>query len=111
MRADGSSKFAKGNKWGYFPSVSGAWRISQEKFFEESNAVNVVNNLKLRAGYGVTGNNGIGDNLYTTAVTLGSYPMDNNEQNPSFGTVLCSCRCARCTADGRVARTTGRPAL
>ncbi len=84
MRADGSSKFAKGNKWGYFPSVSGAWRISQEKFFEESNAVNVISNLKLRAGYGVTGNNGISDNLYTTAVTLGSYPMDNNEQNPSF---------------------------
>ncbi|MDE7409947.1 MAG: TonB-dependent receptor [Muribaculaceae bacterium] len=84
MRADGSSKFAKGNKWGYFPSVSGAWRISQEKFFEESNAVNVFSNLKLRVGYGVTGNNGIGDNLYTTAVTLGNYPMDNNEQNPSF---------------------------
>ena len=84
VRGDGSSKFAKGNKWGCFPSVSGAWRISQEKFFEESNAVNVLSNLKLRAGYGVTGNNGIGDNLYTTAVTLGNYPMDNNEQNPSF---------------------------
>ncbi len=84
LRADGSSKFAKGNKWGVFPSVSGAWRISQEKFFEESQIVNVISNLKLRAGYGVTGNNGIGDNLYTTAVTLGNYPMDNNEQNPSF---------------------------
>lgn len=85
MRADGSSKFAKGNKWGYFPSVSGAWRISQENFFQESNIGNAINNLKLRVGYGVTGNNGISDNLYTTAVTLGSYPMDNNEQNPSFG--------------------------
>lgn len=84
MRADGSSKFAKGHKWGYFPSVSGAWRISQEKFFEESRLVNVISNLKLRAGYGVTGNNGIDNNLYTTAVTLGCYPMDNNEQNPSF---------------------------
>lgn len=84
MRADGSSKFAKGNKWGYFPSVSGAWRISQEKFFQESGANEYINNLKFRVGYGVTGNNGIGDNLYTTAVTLGSYPMDNNEQNPSL---------------------------
>ena len=84
VRGDGSSKFAKGNKWGCFPSVSGAWRISQEKFFEENNIVNVLSNLKLRAGYGVTGNNGISDNLYTTAVTLGNYPMDNNEQNPSF---------------------------
>ncbi len=84
MRADGSSKFAKGNKWGYFPSASAAWRISQERFFQESNIINVINNLKLRVGYGVTGNNGIGDNLYTTAVTIGSYPMDNNEQNPSM---------------------------
>ncbi len=84
MRADGSSKFAKGNKWGYFPSVSGAWRISQEQFFQESPVINVINNLKFRAGYGITGNNGISDNLYTTAVTLSSYPMDNNEQNASF---------------------------
>ena len=84
MRADGSSKFAKGNKWGYFPSASAAWRISQERFFQESNIINVINNLKLRVGYGVTGNNGIGDNLYTTAVTLGVYPMGNNEQNPSM---------------------------
>ncbi|MCM1520531.1 MAG: TonB-dependent receptor [Lachnoclostridium sp.] len=84
MRADGSSKFAKGNKWGYFPSASAAWRISQENFFQESKIIDVINNLKLRVGYGVTGNNNISDNLYTTAVTLGSYPMDNNEQNPAF---------------------------
>lgn len=84
MRADGSSKFAKGNKWGYFPSVSGAWRVSQEKFWEEASINNWFNNLKLRAGYGITGNNGIGDNLYTTAVTLTAYPMDNNEQNAAF---------------------------
>ena len=84
MRADGSSKFAKGNKWGYFPSVSGAWRVSQEHFWEEAPINSWFNNLKLRAGYGVTGNNGISDNLYTTAVTLTSYPMDNNEQNAAF---------------------------
>lgn len=84
MRADGSSKFAKGNKWGYFPSVSGAWRVSQEKFWQDANVSFWWDNLKLRAGYGITGNNGIGDNLYTTAVTLTSYPMDNNEQNAAF---------------------------
>ena len=84
MRADGSSKFAKGNKWGYFPSASAAWRISQEKFWTESKIIDWFNNLKLRAGYGITGNNGIGDNLYTTAVNLGVYPMGNNEQNPSM---------------------------
>lgn len=85
MRADGSSKFAKGHKWGYFPSASAAWRISQEKFFLDSRVSSVVDNLKLRVGYGVTGNNSIGDNLYTTAVTMGVYPMGNNEQNPSMG--------------------------
>ncbi|MDE6017910.1 MAG: TonB-dependent receptor [Muribaculaceae bacterium] len=84
MRADGSSKFAKGNKWGFFPSVSGAWRISQEKFFEESNIVNVISNLKLRAGYGVTGNNSISDNLYTTAVSMSVYPMGNDPQSPAM---------------------------
>ena len=84
MRADGSSKFAKGNKWGYFPSVSGAWRVSQEKFWEDSDISFWFDNLKLRAGYGITGNNGIGDNLYTTAVTLGSYPMNNDETNAAF---------------------------
>jgi TonB-linked SusC/RagA family outer membrane protein len=54
LRADGSSKLGKGNKWGYFPSASAAWIISSEPFFKE--ALPAVNNLKLRVGYGVTGN-------------------------------------------------------
>lgn len=54
MRADGSSKFARGNKWDTFPSVSAAWRISQEKFMESTR--DWLQNLKLRAGYGVAGN-------------------------------------------------------
>lgn len=57
-RTDGNSGFAKGNKWGNFPSVSGAWRISQEGFMDD---VKTISNLKLRAGYGVTGNSGIGN--------------------------------------------------
>ncbi len=57
FRADGSSKFAAGNRWGYFPSVSAAWRVSSESFME--GAKNWLSDLKLRASYGTTGNNNI----------------------------------------------------
>lgn len=53
VRRDGSSKFGKNHKWGTFPSVSAAWGVSQESFMKN---VDWVNDLKLRAGYGVTGN-------------------------------------------------------
>lgn len=86
MRADGSSKFAKGNKWGYFPSVSGAWRVSQEKFWQESKAAEWFNNLKLRVGYGVTGNCDIASGMYTSTMSMTTYPMDNNEFDPAFTT-------------------------
>lgn len=90
FRADGSSKFAKGNKWGYFPSASAAWRISQEKFWQESGINNWFTNLKFRAGYGVTGNNDIGANLYETNATLTTYPSNNDENAPAYviGTTL-----------------------
>ncbi|MFT3739495.1 MAG: TonB-dependent receptor [Breznakibacter sp.] len=84
IRGDGSSKFAQGNKWGIFPSVSGAWRVSEESFWQNSNIVNTVNNLKLRLGYGVTGNNGIGSNLYTTTITQTDYPVNNTVGNPAY---------------------------
>ncbi len=54
-RADGSSVFGENNKWGYFPSGSLAWRISQEDFLKDSP---VVTDLKLRVSYGITGNQG-----------------------------------------------------
>ncbi|MGB4844442.1 MAG: SusC/RagA family TonB-linked outer membrane protein, partial [Ferruginibacter sp.] len=54
VRADGSSHFAPGNKWGYFPSVSVGWVASKEKFLEN---VKWMNNLKIRGSYGLTGNN------------------------------------------------------
>lgn len=54
IRTDGASQFGENNKWGVFPSVSGAWRISEEEFLSESN---LFSDLKLRASYGVTGNN------------------------------------------------------
>src|SRR6185369_17654084 len=62
MRADGSSKFAEGHKWGYFPSASFAWRLSDEQFMQ--NLQSTFSNLKLRLSYGKAGNNRIGDFLY-----------------------------------------------
>ena len=60
LRRDGSSRFGANHKWGTFPSVSLAWRISDEAFMESTTSW--LNNLKLRAGYGVTGNQaGIGE--------------------------------------------------
>ena len=53
LRADGSSRFAKGHKWGYFPSGGLAWRINQEDFLKD---VNFLDNLKLRTSYGIVGN-------------------------------------------------------
>ena len=62
MRGDGSSRFAKDNRWGYFPSAALAWRISEEDFLKGKDW---LDNLKLRISYGVTGNNNVGD--YATA--------------------------------------------
>lgn len=62
FRADGSSKFAPGNQWGYFPSVAAAWRISDEAWMD--GASGWLNNLKLRASYGVAGNNNIAAGQY-----------------------------------------------
>jgi TonB-dependent starch-binding outer membrane protein SusC len=56
LRADGSSNFAPGHKWGYFPSASGKWRISQEKFMDK---VDFISDLGLRVSYGAAGNNRI----------------------------------------------------
>lgn len=57
IRADGSSKFGKNNKYGVFPSFSAAWRLSEESFIKD---LNVFSNLKLRLGWGQTGNSEIG---------------------------------------------------
>ncbi|WP_294081187.1 SusC/RagA family TonB-linked outer membrane protein [Proteiniphilum sp. UBA5384] len=69
LRADGSSRFGDNNKWGYFPSVSAAWRLSDEPFIAP-HIPSWLNNLKLRLGYGVTGNqDGIGQ--YRSLAILG----------------------------------------
>ncbi len=58
LRQDGSSRFGANTKWGLFPSAAVAWRISQEEFLKNNN---VISNLKLRVGYGITGNQEIGN--------------------------------------------------
>ena len=77
FRADGSSKFTEGNKWGFFPSGSLAWRISEENFMKD---LRFVSNAKLRVSYGATGNNRVEDFAYLSAITLPSgigYSFDN----------------------------------
>ena len=74
VRADGSTVFSKKNKWGFFPSFSGAWRISEEKFFN----VKPVSNLKLRASWGQLGNQSIGS-WYPTIASV-------SKENVVFGT-------------------------
>ena len=70
VRRDGSSRFAKDNRWGTFPSVALAWRVSQENFFEPLRGI--VNDFKLRASYGVTGQqDGIGNYGYIPVYTAG----------------------------------------
>ncbi|MEN2399957.1 TonB-dependent receptor [Flavobacterium sp. MC2016-06] len=66
IRADGSSRFGPNNKWGYFPSVSGGWTISKEKFMEKADW---ISNLKLRASWGQSGNQEIPNNTYQTLVS------------------------------------------
>lgn len=67
LRRDGSSVFGANNRWGYFPSASVAWRLSGEKFLSN---VKLINDLKLRASYGVSGNSG-GVNAYNSQLIYG----------------------------------------
>lgn len=68
MRADGSSKLAPGHKWGYFPSFSAAWRVTQEKFMKN---VKWIDDLKIRGGWGQTGNqSGLGNNSFLAGYSI-----------------------------------------
>lgn len=87
MRADGSSKFDKDNRWGYFPSVALAWTLSEEKFFKPLKEV--VNSVKVRAGWGQIGNNRIDDYqrfaLLTQAETAtGNYTLPSSNSNSVY---------------------------
>jgi TonB-linked SusC/RagA family outer membrane protein len=71
LRADGSSRFGRNNRWGYFPSVSAAWRFSDE--FPKEWGLTWLDDGKLRGSYGVTGNQAIGNYEAQTELVLGSY--------------------------------------
>ncbi|UCS95919.1 TonB-dependent receptor [Echinicola marina] len=74
IRREGSSRFGSNHKWGNFPALSVGWELTQEEFLRSSSA---VNNLKVRLGYGVTGNQGIGNyNSMVTLSTGGVYPQE-----------------------------------
>jgi TonB-linked SusC/RagA family outer membrane protein len=75
IRTDGSSRFGKDKKYGYFPSVALAWRISEEDFMKQ---FHVINNFKLRASYGETGNNNIGNYAHLATIGYESYVFGNS---------------------------------
>ncbi|MDR1707764.1 MAG: TonB-dependent receptor [Prevotella sp.] len=72
IRRDGSSKFGADNKWGTFPSLAAAWRISGESFLEDNKT---ISNLKLRIGYGMVGNSKIDNFLYGSSMTAATTPL------------------------------------
>ncbi|BEH00281.1 SusC/RagA family TonB-linked outer membrane protein [Bacteroides sedimenti] len=76
IRRDGSSRFLSNQRWGYFPSVSAAWRIDQEPFMEKF-ASNWLSNLKLRASYGSLGNNAVGNYDALSVYATTNYILNN----------------------------------
>jgi len=92
-RYDGSWKFPKDNRWGFFPSVSGAWRVSEEAFFKESKLSGIFSNLKLRASYGEMGDDNLDAGIYPNFAYMPGYkynqgssfipsnPFDGSAQN------------------------------
>ena len=74
VRRDGSSRFGANNRYGTFPSASVAWRISKEDFFK----LDFINDLKLRIGYGVTGNQNIGNYSFASSLQIAQYNFNNN---------------------------------
>ena len=75
FRYDGSSRFTSSKQWGFFPSASVGWRINEEKFFKNSDFLSAVDNLKLRASYGVLGDDGALAYQYLTGY---NYPASTN---------------------------------
>ena len=89
LRADGSSKFAPGHRWGYFPSVSAGWRISEEKFMQ--NTSSWLNQLKLRASYGSLGNNATTSYyMYQSLFATANYILNGNIAGGLAQTVLAN---------------------
>ncbi|NME72557.1 SusC/RagA family TonB-linked outer membrane protein [Flammeovirga aprica] len=76
FRADGSSKFGPGNRWGYFPSIAGGWNAHNEKFFPDTD---VISRLKITAGWGEIGNQSFADYRYYSMISGGQYYYFSNK--------------------------------
>ena len=83
LRADGSSNFARGHRWGYFPSISAGWVISNEKFMEKTK--NWLDFLKIRASWGQNGNCNISNFQYLATIDLNDPYYFDNKDNPGIG--------------------------
>lgn len=86
LRRDGSSKFADGNRWGWFPSAALAWKVSNEEFLKDNP---VMNNLKLRLGWGATGNQNVENWAYMALLSSKTTPwgtgvLNGNTANPDL---------------------------
>ncbi len=75
IRRDGSSRFGQDTKWGVFPSASVGWRVSEENFMKN---ISTINELKLRASWGISGNNSIGDYSHIALLNIANYSVGNN---------------------------------
>lgn len=86
LRRDGSSKFAEDNRWGWFPSAAVAWKVSNENFLKDNK---VLNNLKLRLGWGATGNQNVENWAYMALLASKTTPwgtgvLNGNNANPNL---------------------------
>lgn len=81
-RYEGSSKFAPENRWGFFPGLSFGWRVSQESFMEN---VSFINDLKLRGGYGETGNEGFGAEVSTRMYSADTWFLQDGQWFRTYG--------------------------
>jgi len=86
LRADGSSRFLKNNRWGYFPSFAFAWNINKEPFFKR---IHFIDDSKLRFSWGTTGNNGISDfAAYTIASLSDRYGIGTGSATPDYALII-----------------------
>ena len=87
IRRDGYSRFGAKNKWGWFPSASAGWMISNEPFFKNADGLSWWNTLKLRVSYGQTGNYGIGEAAAYSTLVAGDYGGNLAYYAGSFGNI------------------------
>ena len=85
IRRDGVSRFSENNRYGVFPSISAGWRMSEEAFMEPSR--DWLDDLKIRAGYGVTGNNGFGNGYTTRMYKANDMWPTNGVWQPGYGSI------------------------